>query len=615
MQTWFKTLLILVFVAALTNDCAFAQKKPVTKDSTKVYKSIESFSVKRKSTKFVYQLLFRPVAENKAGKHVKKKVYKKLIQKPYSTFEGKIIRNINITTLDPFGNSIADTIERPQNKIVKVGNKVHLKSQHITIRNLLLFRQNQEFDALLVKESERLVRSETYVTDVAFFVDLTARNSDSVDINIRELDNWSFIPGGGASTTSFSANFTEKNFLGLGHELKPEFTRNDAAGRYAYKVNYYIPNFRNTYINSTFHLGREESGNFSRSFAVDRPFFSPFARWAAGVSFAHQFRQDYIRGTDSLLTLQPFRFNIQDYWAGNATQIFKGNTEYNRTTNFITALRFFRVRYFEKPAEEFDRQHFFADENFYMGSVGISARRYVQDKYIFKFGLTEDVPVGEVYSFTGGYQLKNDVGRIYLGGRASSGHYYPWGYLSFNGEYGTFLKKSRSEQGVLTVGINYFTGIVEVGKWKFRQFVKPQFTIGIHRFEYDSITINDGYGLDGFNSTALSGNRRMVLTIQTQSYSPWNFVGFRFGPYLTFSLGMLGNDKTGFKNSNVYSQIGVGVLIKNDHLIINTFQISFAYYPSIPGRGQNVFKANSFKSADFGFRDFEIGKPAVVLFQ
>ena len=615
MQTWFKTLLILVFVAALTNDFAFAQKKPVTKDTTKVYKSIESFSVKRKSTKFVYQLLFRPVAQNKAGKHVKKKVYKKLIQKPYSDFEGKIIRNINITTLDPFGNSIADTIERPQTVIVKVGNKVHVKSQHITIRNLLLFRPNQEFDAQLVKESERLVRSQTYVTDVSFFVDLTARNSDSVDITIRELDNWSLIPGGGASTTSFTANFIEKNFLGLGHELKPEFTWNDAVGRYAYKVNYYIPNIRNTYINSTFHIGREESGNFSRSFAIDRPFFSPYAKWAAGVDFAHQFRQDYIRGTDSLLIRQQFKYNVQDFWVGNAVRIFKGNTEYNRSTNFITALRFYRVRYLEKPEEEFDIQHYFADENFYLGSVGVSARRYVQDKFIFKFGITEDVPVGEVYSFTGGYQVKNGVGRIYLGGRASSGHYYPWGYLSFNGEYGTFLNKSRSEQGVITLGLNYFTGMVEVGKWKFRQFVKPQFTIGIHRFDYDSITINDGFGLDGFNSTALSGSRKMLLTFQTQSYSPWNFVGFRFGPYFTFSLGMLGNEKTGFKNSNVYSQIGVGVLVKNDHLIINTFQISFAYYPSIPGRGQNVFKANSFKSADFGFRDFEIGKPAVVLFQ
>jgi hypothetical protein len=103
--------------------------------------------------------------------------------------------------------------------------------------------------------------------------------------------------------------------------------------------------------------------------------------------------------------------------------------------------------------------------------------------------------------------------------------------------------------------------------------------------------------------------------LQTQSYAPWNFIGFRFGPYLTFSLGKLGDAATGFRNSRMYSQIGLGVLIKNDHLVINTFQVSFAFYPVIPGIGQNVFRANSFRTADFGLHDFEIGKPEIVAFE
>mgnify|MGYP000925908790 FL=1 len=84
---------------------------------------------------------------------------------------------------------------------------------------------------------------------------------------------------------------------------------------------------------------------------------------------------------------------------------------------------------------------------------------------------------------------------------------------------------------------------------------------------------------------------------------------------MAFSVGLLGDNKTGFRNSNVYSHIGLGVLIKNDHLIVSTFQLSIAYYPSIPANGHNVFKFNSFRTMDFGFRDFEIGKPAVVIFQ
>ena len=78
---------------------------------------------------------------------------------------------------------------------------------------------------------------------------------------------------------------------------------------------------------------------------------------------------------------------------------------------------------------------------------------------------------------------------------------------------------------------------------------------------------------------------------------------------------MLGNSSSGFRNSRIYSQIGLGVLIKNEKLIINTFQFSISYYPIVPEDGQNVFKANSTRSNDFGFRDFEIGKPGVVVFQ
>ena len=78
---------------------------------------------------------------------------------------------------------------------------------------------------------------------------------------------------------------------------------------------------------------------------------------------------------------------------------------------------------------------------------------------------------------------------------------------------------------------------------------------------------------------------------------------------------MLGNAEKGFRGGKVYSQIGLGVLIKNENLVMNTFQLSLSFFPVIPGIGNNVFKLNTFKTADFGFRDFEIGKPATVLFR
>ena len=103
--------------------------------------------------------------------------------------------------------------------------------------------------------------------------------------------------------------------------------------------------------------------------------------------------------------------------------------------------------------------------------------------------------------------------------------------------------------------------------------------------------------------------------MQTQSYAPWEFIGFRFGPFINCTLGILGDSETGFQDRKVYAQIGLGVILKNDYLVFNTFQLSISFYPVMPGGDHGVFKFNSFRTSDFGFGDFDVGKPAVVLFQ
>jgi hypothetical protein len=611
----FRNIFILFSLLILTRNFAIAQQTPAKTDSTKIYKNIETYSGRSKLKTFVYTLIFKPVAKISKKKDVKNKVYKKLIQKPYSSFEGKIIRNINIVTLDPFGYSATDTTVAKRNFLYKAGNAIHINTRIIAIRNLLLIHKNDLFNSLLVKESERLIRIQKYVHEVYFYVVAAGGKSDSVDVFIREMDKWSIIPTGSLSASGIRVNINEENFLGSGHGFQGDFKRNFKNGIDSVNIDYFIPNIRNTYINAKLHSGIDGYGNFSRRLAVDRPFFSPLAKWAAGVSVASQFRQDTLKDINLAYAPIILRFKTQDFWAGKAIRIFKGNMKEELVTNLVFTARYLRIRYTEKPPELNDPLHIYSNEDFYLGGIGITARKYVQDKYIFKYGDVEDVPVGKVLGLTGGYQVRNNTGRFYLGMRFSFGNYYEWGYLSSNFEYGTFFKASHTEQGIFTAGVNYFTGLIEVGKWKFREFVKPQITIGINRFPYDSLTINDGYGLDGFKSPALSGTQRLLFTLQTQSYSPWHLLGFHFGPYLICSFGMLGNATERFKNSKVYSQIGLGVLIKNENLVFSTFQISISFYPLIPGIGQDVFRINSFRTTDFGFRDFEIEKPSAVIFQ
>ena len=587
---------------------SFSQVGQAKEDSSAVYKDIQTYSKKNKFTKLLHKLIFEPVNV----KRKKKRVLPRIQQK----FEGKIIRNITIETLDPFGYSDADSNREPKNWAEKTGNRIHLKTKKLAIRNLLLFRENKPLDSLLINESERLIRSQKYIRSVRIDLKLSEKNSDSVDVFIRAIDSWSIIPKGSVSSSRSSFELNEKNFMGIGHEFKNKFTNRFSDGKNAYNLDYTVPNIKNSFIKTTFKYNIDLDNYYGKSIDINRPFYSPFAKWAGGIYFDQQFRKDTLQDVNLVYAQQNFKYNSQDYWVGHAFSIFKGNTEKNRTTNLIVSGRYLNINYIESPTIAYDPVDFYSSEKLFLSGIGITSRKFIQDKYIFRNGIIEDVPIGKIYGITGGYQYKNHKGRFYLGGQASFGNYYDWGFLSTNFEIGTFFDKSSTSQTTFSFQANYFTHPIELGKWKLRQFIKPQVIIGLNRLDVigDQLTINENYGIQGFNS-AVYGTKKMMLTLQTQAYSPWDLWGFRLNPYFNYSIALLGNEQIGLLDSKAYSKIGIGLIINNDFLVFSSFQLSLSYYPSIPGSGQNIFKTNAFETSDFGFQDFELAKPRTVIFK
>ena len=605
-----RNIFISLMLGVCTCGVVLAQKESDSTNVSGVYKKIEEYSSRHKLTSIIQTLLLRPVITTTTPIP---KVSNNLISDPYICYEGKVIRSITITTLDPFGFSIPDTGARPRSFVEKSGNSLHLKTQNYIIRNRMLIHKYDRFDSLLVKESERLIRSQSYIYDVAFTALPVAENSDSVDVFVRVSDLWSIIPDGAFSSESITLKLTDKNLGGMGHTFTGSYKQNYLNGNNAFSGSYYVPNIKNSYISVRLAYSIDEKKNYIKGFNIERPFFSPVARWAGGINVSQQKLTGWIYKNDTTRLSLQSKANIQDYWAAVAWQFFKGKSVTDRTTKLILSGRSYNIRYLEKPVEQPDIMDYYASEKFYLSGLGISSRKYIKQRYIFRFGTVEDVPVGITYGIVVGYQLKN-FERWYWGLNHSWGNFFRWGYFGTNFEFGTFINKSYRTEGTLKASMNYFSGLFSIGKWKFRQFAKPEFTIGFNRPSYDRLTLNDGYGLNGFNSALLSGTSRMLFIIQTQSYAPWNVFGFRFGPYLNFTFGMLGDGETVFRRSRIYPQLGLGVLIRNDFLVISNIQLSFAFYPTIPGKGNNIFKTNPFRTTDFGFPDFVIGKPAVIEF-
>jgi hypothetical protein len=622
----FRCLIFIVMVVA--SPALSAQQKNGVQDSVQFYNKIKAYSEKRKFTKLLHRWIFRPTAHKAEREPIQEK-----LKPDYKAFEGKIIRKIAIETKDPFGFSFSDSTEVANSWLEKTGNAIHVKSTRMAIRNFLLLKENKPLDTLKLTESARLLRSQNYIREVRIEPKFTSKNQDSVDVSIIVLDSWSIIPKADISSSQTKLKLRERNFIGTGHQFRVGYSKRIEDGKDAFEASYMIPNFKNTFISATGAYSTDYDGFYEKKLSFDRIFYSPLTRWAGGLFLQEQYLSRTLPDDSLVFANQNFKFIAQDYWAGHSFRIFKGNTERERTTNLVLSARALFVDYNALPEMKYDSIRFFSDETFYLGSIGIASRQFVEDSYIFKDGIIEDVPVGTIYSLTGGIQNKNQTDRIYVGGKASYGNYFQWGFLSLNFELGSFFNHSKTEQATFSFRANYFSHLLWLGsKWKMRQFIKPQVVLGFHRLNSiaDRLSLNENpdfngvYGhlyydqrngnINGFSSPAM-GISKYVIELQTQFYAPWEVLGFRFNPFVNISAGLLSDKAENFGSNRLYSSFGVGCVIRNDYLVFSSFQLSFAYYPEIPGQGKNIFKTNAFENDDFGFPNFQIGKPRTVIYQ
>ncbi len=606
MNKFCKLLLFLLMI--LNCHISSSQEFFEDKDTAKVYRKIENYSKKRKFTTFIHKLIFEPISKNNVPINFLQK-----IKKPdYYKYEGKIIRKIKIITLDPFGYSDKDSLQIPKRFLYKTGNLLHIKSKEFAISNLLLINKNKPLDTLLIKESERLIRSKRFVSSVTSSLDLI--RADSVDIVIRVLDSWSLVPEFSSSTSKSNFSFSENNLLGFGHRFQNSYSKSLSGSEEGYSTSYSIPSILNTFISAEISYDIGFDGSFDKYLKVERPFYSIYSRWASGLFVGQRFEKKYVFDINSIESIEQSRFNYQDYWAGHAIQILKRKTANNRATNFITTLRYYNKNYLEKPIITSENFNFYSDEKLYLVGLGLSSRKFTQDKYIFNFNVVEDVASGFIYNVTTGYQLKNKETKYYCGAKIALGDYFSFGYLSGDAQYGTFVKDMKSSQTTASIQLIYFTNLFKKGRWKFRYFANPQFVFGANRLDSDSdrLTLSGATGIKGFDSQNLFGTQKIILNLQTQVYSPWRLLGFRLNPFLSYSCGLLGQKDTYYKHSKLYSEIGLGFILSNDYLIFSSFQFSFSYLPSIPGNGNSIFKTNSIRSYDFGLQNFEISKPDLV---
>ncbi|WP_114782499.1 BamA/TamA family outer membrane protein [Botryobacter ruber] len=539
-----------------------------------------------------------------------------LIAREYAKHNYKIVRRIEIRTLDAFGYSINDTSRAPRNFAEKAANSLHVKTRQSLIRNILLFEQNEPLEPLALIESERLLRQTSYLLDARITINEATTTNDSVDVFVLTKDVFSL--GGSASyrLSSRSGRIAprELNFLGLGHQVRTSYRFNTPDPRpWDFSAAYAIENISNTYVSADL-IYTNENFRKEKSAYLRRDFFSLNTKYAGalGLSWKDELFLLPPEPKDTAARFTNISYNRRDAWIGRSFKFKSYNLGYEPRSRTIVALRLIDTEYDTPPTENIQ------SNTLLLASVGYSIRRYYKDRFLFGFGRTEDIPAGMLLTLTTGVEKGDLRNRRYFATEASFAKYSPnFGYLFGRAGYSSFIHNSNWEQGTLNLETLYFTKLSEWGNWKLRNFFIGRATLGINRNPEDLLSINNELGLRGFSSDLLRGNKRIVLNYEANLYTPFSLFGFKLATVVFTDFAWLSalNSPSPFK-TKPYSGFGAGFRFRNEYLSFSTIQILLSYYPNMPpNQDPQNFRFLQATRPYYDFADFRFTQPDIARFR
>ncbi|WP_303312572.1 hypothetical protein [Hymenobacter sp. BT730] len=538
-----------------------------------------------------------------------------LLDRQYDRHSYKVVRRININTLDAFGYRLNDPTRKPRNILEKSANTLHIKTSRARVRQVLQFRVGEELEPQALAESERLLRQTSEIADARVFVNESTTSQDSVDIEVITRDVFSI--SGSVQLRDVGAGvigLRDVNFLGQGHQFRNRYEYGRPKPQtWSYEGSYQVP-FRNFLTGQVHYLNRYE--NREINLVVSRGFYSINTRYAGAVALNSFDRPLILNHADgSPDSLVPLRFNTQDVWIGRALRLHSYDLGYENPGRIIVSGRFIRTNYYRRPDETN-----YQNAGLVLGTVGYSVRYYYKDTYLFGFGRTEDIPTGTLISLTSGYEFNEARNRRYFGIHAAAASYNPRrGYLYVSGDFGSFVRGRSNDwqQGVAGGELLYFTRLFHTGNYQWRHFFWNRTAIGLHRLPNEQVLNIDGdRGLRGFRTDGnLRGTSRFVLNYEATLYTPLSFLGFRVAALGFADAAWLNTSgRTLPFQETPFTGFGLGLRFRNEYTALRTFQILFGFYP----RGQ--FERNGIRVFEnarpfYDFNDFSFGEPSLVRYE
>lgn len=582
-------------------------------DTTTLYHRIERWSNKRKFTKWIYSGIFVPPRDEAEPPPTAPETRR---VNPFIKYKGRVVRHIEVRTFDPFGFSVDDTTKHPVSGLQGWANALHRKTRDRIARNVLIVKPLRPLDPLEVSESERVLRAQPYVNDARIEVKPVRNGRDSVDLIVLVHDRWSIVADAEGDLSGGTIDFGERNLMGWGQSLEQQLGVQVGRPQLEWNATHQVNNIGRSYIGSRAYAAIAPEQDML-ALAFNRPFYSPVAKWAGAAAWNQTWskvplRADSVTTTRTLYGLSPSSF---DTWLGRSFILGDGKDMGSRSSHVIVAARYAQTRYATRPPPGLDPTGYFRNSSLFLVSTGVSIRQYYKERYLYRFGASEDVPEGLLARVVTGVRRREAVANEpYIGLEAMRARNYDgFGYLSVGLGYGTFFREREGRDATLRASLLYFTDLRTWGKWHFRQFFRLNMVYGASKLPTDRLDL-DGDQLYGFESVTLRGTHKEVFSSETVFYAPFDLLGFRIAPVVLFGLATIGEERDAIFSGRIHSAWNVGLLVRNENLLTSTFEITIGFYPYLPDNGSSALLLNRFGNWSARTTDLAFPAPATVAF-
>lgn len=191
--------------------------------------------------------------------------------------DGAVVGNIVLLKKDIFDL----TDERENNFLYRLVNKLHIITRDHVIEKQLLLKPGDLYSKRLSDESERILRSNRYLFDVA--IKPTATHDGVVDLSVATRDVWTLKPSlslsrkGGEDKTVIGLH--EYNLLGRGQTIRAE--RVEDVDRISRMMSFSDAHLGDSWVSMNL-LAADNSDGHEYALSVIRPFYALDAKWSAG---------------------------------------------------------------------------------------------------------------------------------------------------------------------------------------------------------------------------------------------------------------------------------------------------------------------------------------------